>query len=66
MGDSSWQDRLRQERVELYEKLTALEAFQYSPAHAQLAEHDRLLLTQQHHAMKWYLEVLDLRIARIS
>ena len=61
-----WQDRLIQERNDLYEKLTKLVLFKETPIFKNLPDDDKLLLARQQAAMNKYLEALDDRINRLK
>ena len=61
-----WQDRLIQERNDLYEKLTKLVFFKETPIFKNLPDDDKLLLARQQAAMNKYLEALDDRINRLK
>jgi len=50
-----WQDRLIQERNDLYEKLTKLVLFKETPIFKNLPDDDKLLLARQQAAMNKYL-----------
>jgi hypothetical protein len=61
----SWLDRLKQEKTELEEKLTALNKALKSP-HESISLEQLALLEQQSEAMQTYLDILVKRLSLIE
>ena len=61
----SWLDRLKQEKTELEEKLTALNKALESP-HESISLEQLALLEQQSEAMQTYLDILVKRLSLIE
>jgi len=61
----SWLDRLKQEKAELNEKLTALKKALESP-HESISLEQLALLEQQSEAMQTYLDILVERLSLIE
>jgi hypothetical protein len=61
----SWLDRLKQEKTELEERLTALNKALESP-HESISLEQLALLEQQSEAMQTYLDILGKRLSLIE
>lgn len=61
-----WQRRVCKERVELGDKLAALDTMMLSAKFDSLAPEDKGLLRLQQKAMLHYINILDARISRFN
>lgn len=62
-ADTSWQDRVITEKVELDEKIDKLVEFIGGPVFAETSPYEQNLLVRQKEVMQDYSRVLDQRIA---
>ena len=61
-----WQERVIQERNDLYEKLTKLILFEETTTFQGLSDYEKLVFSRQQYGMTKYLNALDERILRFT
>lgn len=62
----SWQERLQEERNDLFVRISFLQRFTWCPQFRELKKHDRKLLKKQLKIMREYLYVLDERLGGVN